>query len=92
MSSLLDMDPNILVSMVNMKLRDFYSNLDQYCEDVDINMYVNLIAARTEDKDNEIYKKIVDAYHSPEVEKVYAEDFKGAYIAVWWIEIFIIII
>lgn len=37
MSSLLDMDPNILVSMVNMKLRDFYSNLDQYCEDVDIN-------------------------------------------------------
>ena len=41
------------------------------------------IAARTEDKDNEIYKKIVDAYHSPEVEKVYAEDFKGAYIAVW---------
>ena len=49
----------------------------------DNNMYVNLIAARTEDKDNEIYKKIVDAYHSPEVEKVYAEDFKGAYIAVW---------
>ena len=37
MSSLLDMDPNILVSMVNMKLRDFYSNLDQCCEDVDIN-------------------------------------------------------
>ena len=49
----------------------------------DNNMYVNLIAARTEDKDNEIYKKIVDAYHSPEVEKVYAKDFKGAYIAVW---------
>ena len=37
MSSLLDMDPNILVSMVNMKLRDFYSNLDHYCEDADIN-------------------------------------------------------
>ena len=37
MSSLLDMDPNILVSMVNMKLRDFYLNLDQYCEDADIN-------------------------------------------------------
>ena len=49
----------------------------------DNNMYVNLIAARAEDKDNEIYKKIVDAYHSPEVEKVYAEEFKGAYIAVW---------
>lgn len=36
MNNLLDMDANILVSMVNMKLRDFYSNLDQYCEDVDI--------------------------------------------------------
>ena len=49
----------------------------------DNNMYVNLIAARTEDKDNEIYKKIVDAYHSPEVEKVYAEEFKGAYLPAW---------
>ena len=37
MSSLLDMDPNILVSMVNMEIKRFYSNLDQYCEDVDIN-------------------------------------------------------
>ena len=49
----------------------------------DNNMYVNLIAARTKDKDNEIYKKIVDAYHSPEVEKVYAEEFKGAYLPAW---------
>ena len=49
----------------------------------DNNMYVNLIAARTEDKDNEVYKKIVDAYHSPEVEKVYAEEFKGAYLPAW---------
>ena len=36
MSSLLDMDSNILVSIVNMKLRDFYDSLDQYCEDADI--------------------------------------------------------
>ena len=49
----------------------------------DNNMYVNLIAARTEDKDNEIYKKIADAYHSPEVEKVYAEEFKGACLPAW---------
>ena len=47
------------------------------------NMYVCLIASRTEDKDNEIYKKIVDAYHSPEVEKVYEEEFKGAYLPAW---------
>ena len=36
MSSLLDMDSNILVSIVNMKLRDFYDSLDQSCEDADI--------------------------------------------------------
>ena len=36
MSSLLDMDSNILVSIVNMKLRDFYDSLEQYCEDADI--------------------------------------------------------
>ncbi len=49
----------------------------------DNNMYINLIASRTEDKDNEIYKKIVEAYHSPEVEKVFAEEFKGAYLPTW---------
>ena len=47
------------------------------------NSFYNLIAARTKDKDNEIYKKIVEAYQSPEVEKVYAEDFKGAYLPTW---------
>ena len=32
---LLKMDPNILVSMINMKLRDFYSDLDSSCDDMD---------------------------------------------------------
>ena len=32
---LLKMDPNILVSMINMKLRDFYSNFDELCQDLD---------------------------------------------------------
>ena len=45
--------------------------------------FYNLIAVRTEDKDNELYKKIVEAYQSPEVEKVYSEDFKGAYLPLW---------
>jgi hypothetical protein len=31
------MDPNILLSIVNMKLRDFYSNLKSLCDDMDIN-------------------------------------------------------
>lgn len=33
---ILSMDPNILVSMINMKLRDFYSNLSALCEDIDV--------------------------------------------------------
>ena len=47
------------------------------------NSFYNLIACRTQDKDNELYKKIVEAYQSAEVEKVYAEDFKGAYLPTW---------
>ena len=45
--------------------------------------YVNLIAARTEDADNEIYKKIVKAYQSEAVKEVFADTFKGAYIPAW---------
>lgn len=29
-------DPVILMSFLNMKLRDFYSNLDALCDDLDI--------------------------------------------------------
>ena len=32
----MNMDPNILVSMINMKLRDFYSNLEDLCYDIGI--------------------------------------------------------
>lgn len=31
----LNMDINIAYSMINMKLRDFYSSLDDLCEDMD---------------------------------------------------------
>ena len=30
------MDPNILLSIINMKLRDFYSNLSSLCDDMEI--------------------------------------------------------
>ncbi|WP_300394016.1 DUF4250 domain-containing protein [Fusobacterium sp.] len=32
----LTMDINIAYSMINMKLRDFYSSLDNLCDDMDI--------------------------------------------------------
>lgn len=34
--SIISMDPNILVSVINMKLRDYYSSLDNFCEDINI--------------------------------------------------------
>ncbi|WP_291647902.1 DUF4250 domain-containing protein [Clostridium sp.] len=34
--SVLSMDPNILLSVINMKLRDFYSNLSSLCEDIGV--------------------------------------------------------
>ncbi|MDU5105307.1 MULTISPECIES: DUF4250 domain-containing protein [unclassified Clostridium] len=36
-SNYISMDTNILLSIVNMKLRDFYSNLDSLCEDMEVN-------------------------------------------------------
>ena len=29
-------DPNILLSVLNMKLRDFYSSLDALCDDLEV--------------------------------------------------------
>ncbi|WP_304353590.1 MetQ/NlpA family ABC transporter substrate-binding protein [Brachyspira innocens] len=45
--------------------------------------FVNLIAARTKDKDNELYKKVVETYQSDIVEKVYNENFLGSYLPAW---------
>lgn len=47
------------------------------------NPYINIIAARTADKDDPIYQKVVDAYRSPEVAEVINTVYKGAYIPAW---------
>lgn len=45
--------------------------------------YVNVIAARSADKDNELYKEIVKAYQTDRTKNIYANDFQGLYIAAW---------
>ncbi|MGD9566932.1 MAG: MetQ/NlpA family ABC transporter substrate-binding protein [Sedimentibacter sp.] len=45
--------------------------------------YINLIATRTEDANNETYLKIVQSYQSEAVKEVYADTFKGAYVPAW---------
>ena len=43
------------------------------------NPYVNIIAARTEDADTEVYKTIVDAFHTQTVAEFLLEAYKEAY-------------
>lgn len=45
--------------------------------------YFNLIAAKSENAENEVYKKVVAAYQSEAVKEVFADTFKGNYLAVW---------
>lgn len=44
---------------------------------------VNVIVARSEDKDNEVYKKIVEAYQSEESEKTIFDSYQGAFHIAW---------
>ena len=44
---------------------------------------INVIVARTADQDNEVYKKVVDAYHTPEVEQTILDSYKGAFLCAW---------
>jgi D-methionine transport system substrate-binding protein len=47
------------------------------------NPYINIIAVRTEDKDNEVYNRIVEIYQTDETKKIIEEDSKGSSIPVW---------
>jgi len=47
------------------------------------NPYINIIVARTEDKDNEVYKRIVEIYQTDATKAVIEEDSKGSSIPVW---------
>ena len=48
--------------------------------------YINIFAARTKDKDNPVYKKVVEAYQSDNVAQVLKVIFKGAAIPVWTVK------
>lgn len=47
------------------------------------NPYINIIAVRTEDKANAIYKRIVELYQTDTTKKIIEEDSKGSSIPVW---------
>lgn len=60
-----------------------------YTEDVNpetnsyVDQLINVIAVRSEDKDNEVYKKVVEAYQSDECAKVIEEAYQGAFKIAW---------
>jgi D-methionine transport system substrate-binding protein len=45
--------------------------------------YVNILAAKEENKDNPAFKKLVDIYRSEEVKKFIEENFEGAVLPSW---------
>lgn len=49
----------------------------------DVERLHNCIVVRSEDKDNEVYKKIVAAYQTDEVAKTLEESYDGAFIPAW---------
>lgn len=51
-------------------------------EDAENKSYINIVAAQTKNKDNEAYKKLVDLYHSQEVQDFNKKEFKGAAVPV----------
>jgi D-methionine transport system substrate-binding protein len=57
----------------------FYDDLSFYKD----KGYVNLVAARTADKDNEVYKRVVRAFHSDAVKEVLRDKFQGSLLPVW---------
>jgi len=47
------------------------------------NDYYNVIVARSEDKDNQLYKDIVKAYQSDKTKEIYKSHFHGTYVPCW---------
>jgi D-methionine transport system substrate-binding protein len=47
------------------------------------NPYINVIVARTKDKDSPVYQKIVKAYQTDDVKQLILKDYKGSIIPAW---------
>jgi D-methionine transport system substrate-binding protein len=45
--------------------------------------YKCLIAVRSEDADNAVYKRIVEAYQTEQTEQIFKENFKGFFVPAW---------
>lgn len=48
--------------------------------------YYCLIAVRSEDKDNEVYQRIVKEFQSEQTKEIFKEEFKGFFVPAWELE------
>lgn len=48
------------------------------------NPYINVIVARSEDKDNELYKKVVEAYQTDATKEALQKAYNGLYLPAWF--------
>ena len=49
--------------------------------------YINYVVAREEDKDNELYKKVVGYYQQDNVDELLQELYKGSQYAAWKLDL-----
>lgn len=52
-------------------------------KDYEDNRYFCLIAVRSDDVDNEVYQKVVDAFQSEKTKQIFEDQFKGFFVPVW---------
>ena len=52
-------------------------------KDYDDDSYFCLIAVRSEDKDNPVYKRIVEAFQSESTKQIFQDVFKGFFVPAW---------
>ncbi|WMI80514.1 MetQ/NlpA family ABC transporter substrate-binding protein [Anaerotignum sp. MB30-C6] len=60
----------------------FTENVDATVNEA-VPQLINVIVARTADKDNELYQKVVAAYQTEEVKTTINDEYKGAFICAW---------
>lgn len=64
-------------------IEDAIFNLEIDPDDEAFAPYINVIVARTEDKDNEIYAKVVEAYLQDNVKEAITKEYGNVFIPVW---------
>ena len=81
--------PDVAASIINSGMpvdAGFVPTEDSiFLEPVDENSepYINIIVAKSEDTENEVYQKIVEAYQSEDTKEIIEETSKGSSVPAW---------